>query len=873
MADITEYDIKIKFSESGAEKTADDVKKVQSSVDKLKSAVKGLGIGVVLKKATDAIGGFINKTSDYIETVNLFRASMGSATDEAQKFIDKAEGVLGLDPGNLMDSISSFYNMADGMGIASDRAYTMSQNLTQLAGDLSSFANISFEEAQKKLMSGFAGQVLPLRRYGIALDQASLQETAYSLGLQQKVKEMTRAQKSELIYYQIMTSTQKMQGDLGRSLLSPANAVRVMKTEFQRLARAVGSIFIPIMMKLIPVVRAVTQLLTEAAQAIARFFGFEWSDYNSDISSVGTLLDGVGEGIMDIGDEADETAGKLNKMLMPFDELNNITSSTGTGSGSGLGGIGGGGGLGIDLPEYDMFETATSGMVDKINKIKETIKTILPILQTIGAVIAAWKISNSVINTLDKLFNFSKETKSSALKIAIGLTLMISGITIAFGSEKKILEGDLSVQNLLLGLFGAGAAGVGASMVASGMGLAASGPIGWTVAIALTLILLTTWAIKKDEQMYPKIAEAQGLEYKDMGFWDKQKLHITTTLEILGLKETDGDTAWGKAIEEMHKRFPILNLGRQIKQDFQEFGSSLQDVWNGIKGFFIDVWNAIKGFFSTIGKWLKEKFEDFGDFFENELPGDIDYWLTIFLEKIAEVLGIQAGGDSTEAKGIGESLVNGFKAGITGKWDEMWKSIGGEGGFFPKIIEKVKGLFGIHSPSTVFEEIGENLIQGLVNGIGNIWNTLTSKFDDIKNLTNFSWSLPSLKVPHMSWSTQPAPEWAAKILRALSLPTDVPKLNVSWYAEGGFPSSGQLFIANEAGPELVGNIGNRTAVANKDQITTAIANATYEAISRALAENNQNNGQPIIVNVGNEQLYKGYTRYQNQQSNMYGINV
>lgn len=575
MADITEYDIKIKVSESGSQKTADDIKKVQSSVDKLKSAVKALGIGVALKKATDAIGGFINKTSDYIETVNLFRASMGSAADEAQKFIDKAEGVLGLDPGNLMDSISSFYNMADGMGIASDRAYTMSQNLTQLAGDLSSFANISFEEAQKKLMSGFAGQVLPLRRYGIALDQASLQETAYSLGLQQKVREMTRAQKSELIYYQIMTSTQKMQGDLGRSLLSPANAVRVMKTEFQRLARAVGSIFIPIMMKLIPVVRAVTQLLTEAAQAIARFFGFEWSDYNSDISSVGTLLDGVGEGIMDIGDEADETAGKLNKMLMPFDELNNITSNTGTGSGSGLGGIGGGGGLGIDLPEYDMFETATSGMLDKINRIKETIKTILPILQTIGAVIAAWKISNSVIGFFDKLFDLSSETKSSALKIAMGLTLAISGISLAYGSEKKILSGDLSVQNLLLGLFGAGMAGVGTSMVASGLGLAASGPIGWTVAIALTLILLTTWAYKKDQEMYTQIASAQGMDYDGMDFWAKTKLHLDTTLEIIGLKTPEGDTPWAKGVEQFHEDF---------KNGAREVGAKLSDwISEGIK--------------------------------------------------------------------------------------------------------------------------------------------------------------------------------------------------------------------------------------------------------------------------------------------------
>lgn len=129
-----------------------------------------------------------------------------------------------------------------------------------------------------------------------------------------------------------------------------------------------------------------------------------------------------------------------------------------------------------------------------------------------------------------------------------------------------------------------------------------------------------------------------------------------------------------------------------------------------------------------------------------------------------------------------------------------------------------------------------------------------------------------IKMPHFSWSTQPASGWVANILRALSLPTSLPKLNVSWYAQGGFPTEGDLFFANEAGPEMVGSIGNKNAVANNDQITKAIAEATYQAISQALSEN-QDSSQPIIVNVGNETLYKGMTRSRSQASNQYGITV
>lgn len=860
--DLTQYDIKIKISESGANQTEKKVKGLESTIDKLKSSVKALGIGVALKKITDSVGEMISKTADYIETINLFRSSMGSAANDAQKFIDKAESLLGLDPSNLMDSISSFQNLSESLGIGSDRAYIMSKNLTQLSGDLSSFANISFEDAQKKLLSGFSGQVQPLRKYGIALDQASLQETAYSLGLQQKVKDMTRAQKTELIYYQIMKSTQKMQGDLGRSLLSPSNALRVMKVEFQRLARAVGSIFIPIMMKIIPVIRAVTQILTEAAQAIAKFFGFELSDYNSDISSIGALLEGVSDDIGSIGDEAEDTTGKLNKMLMPFDELNNITSSTGSGgSGTGLGDIGGGAGLGIELPEYDMFETATTGMIEKINKIKNLIKELLPIIGTIGSALNAWKIGNKVIDALDKIFKISDETKKSSMKILLGITLLISGVKIVFGSIQKMLEGDLSVQNLLIGLFGAGAAGVGGGLIASGAGLASAGPIGWTIGIILGLAVLGVWVYKTNEDLHKKIAEAQGLDYDGMNIIDKLKFQFITKLEIFGLKEHEGDDPWGKAIDDFHKDFKKRIDG--VFDSIQKFFSEKIPETINHSGYLIGtalgtIVRVFKEFFENLPKKLDNFFRDVGDFFKN-LPENI--W-KLFSEDIPRTLKNFEEFGKKSVEGLWNGLKNGWYW-LTDRVDE----------WIENFISGFKDGLGIHSPSTIFAEIGENLVQGLINGISNIWSSLVQKFDDIKNLVNFDWSLPKLKTPHMYWTTMPAPNWAANILKALSLPTNVPKLNVEWYAQGGFPTNGQLFIANEAGPELVGNIGSRTAVANQNQIVAAVSKGVYDAMVSAMSNSNLSNNPYIVVNVGDEQMYRGYGTYKNQQSNMYGVNV
>ena len=64
--------------------------------------------------------------------------------------------------------------------------------------------------------------------------------------------------------------------------------------------------------------------------------------------------------------------------------------------------------------------------------------------------------------------------------------------------------------------------------------------------------------------------------------------------------------------------------------------------------------------------------------------------------------------------------------------------------------------------------------------------------------------------------------------------THVDLLTIPRLAEGGFPQTGQMFIAREAGAELVGNIGRRTAVANNDQIVAGIASG----VARANSESN-----------------------------------
>ena len=106
-------------------------------------------------------------------------------------------------------------------------------------------------------------------------------------------------------------------------------------------------------------------------------------------------------------------------------------------------------------------------------------------------------------------------------------------------------------------------------------------------------------------------------------------------------------------------------------------------------------------------------------------------------------------------------------------------------------------------------------------------STVRNAVDDLKNIFSFDWKLPYIPTPHFNW------DWYN--LGMISVPYN---FRVDWYATGGFPDPGSLFFAGEAGPELVGTMGGRTAVANNDQIVEGIrqgvsdANAQQNALLR-----------------------------------------
>ena len=494
-----------------------------------------------VKHGARTIASWINQSNQYIEDLNLFNASMGQYAEEAQKYAEAVSEALGIDPGEFMRNQGTFNTIISGFGVASDKAYLMSKNLTQLGYDIASFFNISFEDAMQKLQSGISGELEPLRRLGYDLSVARLQEEALALGIDKKVSAMTQAEKSQLRYYAIMTQVTTAQGDMARTLNAPANQLRVLQAQVTQCARAFGNIFIPMLNAVLPYAIALAKVIRMLANAIASLFGFklpevDYSGISAGASAVGDLANNAGDASDGLG-KAGKAAKKLKNALLGIDELNvlspNDNSSSGSGSGSGAGV--GGSDLGIDLPTYDFLGDAITSKVDEIvNMIKDAmseitavisgfllaIGTILVVtganiplglgLMAVGAVGLAATIManwNTMSERLAKVLTLVTGVLGGFL-LAIGAFLVFSGVNVPLGAglmvagaaalgtaaviNWKFLNGDLSnALSILTGIVSGALLAMGALFaftgvdVPLGIALMAAGAVGLATAIGL----------------------------------------------------------------------------------------------------------------------------------------------------------------------------------------------------------------------------------------------------------------------------------------------------------------------------------------------------------------------------------------------------
>lgn len=690
---------------------------------------------VSLKAIAEYLGNAVAKFNDFYEATDLFHNAMGNLSGEADTLISKMQGLLGVDPTKAMTYMATIQSLGTSFGLTSDKAYILSKNLTQLAYDEGSYWNKNVAETFTAMSSAISGEIEPIRRLGIDLSQARLQQELLSLGFNKQVSSLSQADKAVLRYIAIMKQTANVQGNLAQTIQSPANQIKILKAQLDMLAKSVGSLLYPAMKSILPPLIAAVQLIREFVEWVAKLMGVKvvFTDFTKSADSVG----GIGDAMDDTADSTKKAAKALKDYTMGFDELNIIDptqGSSGSGSGASAGNI-----LGdVDLSGYDMFKNYVGTSIDEM---KQKIKSMLPLIATVATALAAWKLTNLITDIVDAI------SKMNALKsIVLGLGVFTVGIVLEITGIKDAIENGVNGKNFaeivlgaLIGTTGAAILGKGiAQFIVTGFGNTAVGAaikaaggstagaiIGAAVGGVVTGIPMFVTgvydAVKNGLNTLNGILIPLGSTMTGAGIGAiigslggpiGTGIGALIGLIVGGL--TDVGIAiyqnWDKITESLDKASESLKnwfvgVGEWWNEKWQGFSTNFQTAWESLPGFVqhpiqaLDQASAgLKQWFVGVGEWWSQKWAGFKENWDkawNSLVDTIKNLPAKFLD-------------------YGKNIVQGLIDGINNGIENAKKTVGG---LAKAIIDKFTTETDIHSPSKLFEQFGIYIDQGLANGI------------------------------------------------------------------------------------------------------------------------------------------------------------
>ena len=886
------------------------VRKATTHTGLLGKALGGLKFAVVWQMARrvgSMLGPVITESNEYQEKMNLFTVAMGNYAESALQYGETVSEVLGIDLSDWIRNQGVFNTLLTGFGDTSDRAALMSKNLTQLGYDLSSFFNISVEDSMQKLQSGISGELEPLRRLGYDLSQARLEAVALSLGIDKSVSSMTQAEKAELRYYAIMTQVTTAQGDLARTLEAPANQLRILKAQFEMAGRAIGNIFIPALNAILPYGIAVVQIIREIANAIASLFGFQMTEVDySGITSAGI---GAGE-LADNLDDAAGAAKKLKQYTAGFDELNVFSPDTASGSGAG---VGGGSGFEFALPEYDFLGNAVTTRVDEIKKMLENSLADITVMVSgfalaVGAILvltganiplglglmAAGAVGLAA--TIGLNWNGMSEQLANTLALitgvvggfmlALGAIMAFSGANVPLGialmalgavslATAAVVNWHSSDQNItdalttITGILAGASLAVGAMLALTGV----NAPLGIALmaigAVSIASAMALNWNAMEEAISSPlsRISVIVGTAMLALGAilaFSGGSIPLGIALMALGATSIASAVVlnWNGLSDEVINTVALITGALSVA--FLAVGAALAFSGANIPlGIALMATGAVTMGTAIIPNW-------------NSLSDSVQQKITLITSIVgAALLGVGAILALTGVAlplGLGLMAVGALALGSAAalNWNTVVNAVKKTVSVITGILSGALIVLGTvlllsgagvglglavlaaglslsyaawtldDNPITRFVRQMANSIIGLVNGV----------IDAINDM--FHIQFDGLTV--MGITLIPAFD-----IRLVNIP------HIPLFEDGGFVDQGQLFIAREAGAEMVGAIGRKTAVANNDQIvegiTAGVTVANDGVIAAIYALLNAVEDKDMSISIGDDVIGRSYDRY------------
>ena len=693
---------------------------------------------VSLKAIAEYLGNAVAKFNDFYEATDLFHNAMGNLSGEADTLISKMQDLLGVDPTKAMTYMATMQSLGTSFGLTSDKAYVLSKNLTQLAYDEGSYWNKNVAETFTAMSSAISGEIEPIRRLGVDLSQARLQQELLALGFNKQVSSLSQADKAVLRYIAIMKQTANVQGNLAQTIQSPANQIKILKAQLDMLAKSVGSLLYPALKSILPPLIAAVQLIREFVEWVAKLMGVKvvFTDFTKSADSVG----GIGDAMDDTADSTKKAAKALKDYTMGFDELNIIDPTQGS-SGSG-GGASAGNILGdVDLSGYDMFKQYNEEFAKQIDAIKQKIKSMLPLIATVATAFAAWKLTNLITDIVDAI------SKMNALKsIVLGLGVFTVGIVVEITGIKDAIENGVNGENFaeivlgaLIGTTGAAILGKGiAQFIVTGFGNTAVGAaikaaggstagaiIGAAVGGIVTGIPMFVTgvydAVKNGLNTLNGILIPLGSTMTGAGIGaiigslgGPIGTGIGALIGLIVGAMTDVGIAiyqnWDKITSQLDK------MSAEFKQWFVGVGEWWNEKWEGFKTNFQTAWESLPGFvqhpiqaLDQASAGLKQWFVGVGEWWNQKWSGFKTNWDKSWNSLVDTIKNLPQ-----KFLDYGKNIVEGLIKGINNGIETAKKTVGG---LAKAIIDKFTTETDIHSPSKLFEQYGIYIDMGLANGI------------------------------------------------------------------------------------------------------------------------------------------------------------
>lgn len=898
-----------------------EFKETSNGIDKAFNIGKPIAFAKAISDIFNIMVNASKKQADYAESLNLLQQAYDGASESGENLIKVLSTKIGFDEASLTKQLGNYRQLSNAFDIDSKYANLLSENLLKLQQDVSSLYNLEDDVVANKFTSAMVGQSRAVRSLGVDITDANLQIVAQNLGIEESVHNMSQANKMILRYITMEQQLANANGDASRTINSVANQTRIFKEQIAIAGRQIGAIFIPILKAILPVINGILMALNEIGSMILGFFGIKAKSLASEF---GDGLSDIYENFDNIGSSADSATGSINKTkqaLRGFDKLNNITTPDKT-SGGGGGAVSGLGGINqklLDaLKEYnlhlDEMRNKATAIRDRIlewlgfskdvnGQWKWSAKTLLKniwewwrklntvakVFVTLGLAVLFSKIATSLAKVFTTVKNFLalKFTNAleyfRALKELGGGTLTgtidaffklqtatqklvtaVTGITIAGGGLFMIIsafqdmrENGINAANvieMIIGVLGLmGGAIITVSSIVGGfsstLALATGGLSLLFGAIAILITNLVSSASATND------ATTATKYYSDA---------------LKDALKSANDAAKGDLEQIARSRELTKELGNLVDSNgkVREANKSRVEQILGILSDALGQEYKLTGDQITINGKIVSSYKDIVTAIDNVIEAKKR---EVILKHYEEVY-LQALKDRAEA---------------TKELDELNQRVADNNGEITK--EDLKRRDEIIAKYDANNQIVEDY-EKLVANVGDKTKNLNDFMRDVGLIGSKAWQDVKKDAEQfydyidtgtatirVDANTSEA-ERKIKQLASKRITLDYSQLErtgtagLQFKADGGFLNTGEMFIAREAGPEMVGRIGNRTAVANNDQIVDGVSIGVANGVSRALAGYNGGNTNVTIEAKGDASGLLNYITFeQRKQNRQYGL--